>query len=280
MASVRLVKTRGGCDMPQLGQGTWRMGENAAARKDEVAALKLGLDLGMTLIDTAEMYGKGKAEEIVGEAIAGRREEPFLVSKVLPENASLKGTVWACERSLKRLGTDRIDLYLLHWQGPHLLSDTFEAFDRLVEQGKIRFYGVSNFDLDALRRLERVPNGANTVANQVMYSLSRRGIESSLLPWCAKNAIAVMAYSPLDQGRLLGEPALARIAQRHDVAPEAVAIAWTMREPFLVVIPKAATPEHVRANAKALELALADEDFAELDAAFPPPQGVVPLDIV
>lgn len=279
MTAVRMVRTRGGCDMPQLGQGTFRMGEDAEARAAEVTALKLGLDLGMTLIDTAEMYGKGRAEEIVGEAIKGRRDKVFLVSKVLPEHASRESTVKRCEWSLQRLRTDWIDLYLLHWRGPHPLSETFEAFERLVEAGKIRHYGVSNFDLEDLRKLERVPNGSNGVTNQVMYSLARRGIEWSLLPWCAKNAIAVMAYSPLDQGGLVGNPALAAVAKRHKATPEAVAIAWTMREPFLVSIPKAVNPEHVQANAKALEIKLTDTDLAELDEAFPAPEGAVPLDM-
>ncbi len=268
--SDRLVHARGGLTMPRLGQGTWRMAERSAARKAEVAALKVGLDLGMTLIDTAEMYGSGGAEEIVAEAIQGRREEVFLVSKVLPENASRQGTIAACERSLKRLKTDRIDLYLLHWQGSHSLAETLEAFERLVEGGKIRFFGVSNFDCAGMKALERLRSGPNVVCNQVMYAPSRRGIEWDLLPWCEKNKVAVMAYSPLDRGRLV----------RHNVASEAISIAWTMRAPMLVSIPKASDPAHVKANAAALELELSPEDLSELDRAFPPPRGAGPLDIV
>jgi diketogulonate reductase-like aldo/keto reductase len=278
--SDRLVHARGGLTMPRLGQGTWRMAERSAARKAEVAALKVGLDLGMTLIDTAEMYGSGGAEEIVAEAIQGRREEVFLVSKVLPENASRQGTIAACERSLKRLKTDRIDLYLLHWQVSHSLAETLEAFERLVEGGKIRFFGVSNFDCAGMKALERLRSGPNVVCNQVMYAPSRRGIEWDLLPWCEKNKVAVMAYSPLDRGRLAGHPALAAIGVRHNVASEAISIAWTMRAPMLVSIPKASDPAHVKANAAALELELSPEDLSELDRAFPPPRGAGPLDIV
>ena len=263
--------------MPRLGLGTWRMGEKASERKAEVAALGLGLDLGLTLIDTAEMYAEGGAEEVVGEAINGRRDEVFLVSKVLPENASRKGTIEACERSLRHLKTGRIDLYLLHWQGAHPLRATLDAFERLVDDGKIRFYGVSNFDLAAMKGLARQPNGANVVSNQVLYSLTRRGVDYDVIPWCAEQKISVMAYCPLDQGSLKEKSALKTLAQRHDVAPATIAIAWTMRHAHLCSIPKATNPDHVHANAAALSVALSEDDLAELDRDYPPPRSKIPL---
>ncbi len=274
----RRVRSRGGMELPALGQGTWMMGESRARRAREVAALRLGLDLGMTLIDTAEMYADGGAERVVAEAIAGRRDEVFLVSKVLPQNASRLGTPRAAEASLRRLGTDRLDLYLLHWAGPHPLGDTLEAFERLREKGKIRFYGVSNFDLHELEAAERLPGGAGVQANQVLYNLGRRGIERGVLPCCRKREVAVMAYSPFEQARLGERPALRRVARRHGVAPYQVALAWTLRLPELVSIPKASDPEHVRQNAAAGGLALSDEDLALLDGDFPPPERDVPLE--
>ncbi|MCZ6720806.1 MAG: aldo/keto reductase [Proteobacteria bacterium] len=263
--------------MPRLGLGTWRMGEKASERKAEVAALGLGLDLGLTLIDTAEMYAEGGAEEVVGEAIKNRRDEVFLISKVLPENASRKGTIEACERSLRHLKTGRIDLYLLHWQGAHPLRATLDAFEQLVDDGKIRFYGVSNFDLAAMKGLARKPNGANVVSNQVLYSLTRRGVDYDVVPWCAGQKISVMAYCPLDQGSLKEKGALKTLARRHDVAPATIAIAWTMRQAHLCSIPKATNPDHVRANAAALSVALSEDDLAELDRDYPPPRSKTPL---
>jgi diketogulonate reductase-like aldo/keto reductase len=272
------VRTRSGALMPNLGLGTWRMGENQAARREEVAALRLGLELGLNLIDTAEMYADGGAETVVAEAIEGRRDGVFIVSKVLPQNASREGTMTACERSLKRLRVDRIDLYLLHWPGEHPLDDTLAAFMRLAEQGKIVHYGLSNVDLDELARAEQLPGGLRVGANQVLYNLSRRGIERKLIPWCASRNIAIMAYSPLEQGRLRPHEALRRVGARHDATPAQVAIAWTLRHDNVVVIPKAARAAHVRDNAKAADIVLTEEDLADIDRAFPPPRRDVPLE--
>ena len=254
-------------EMPVLGQGTWHMGEDRSRRAAEVAALRLGLDLGMTLIDTAEMYAEGGSEEVVGEAIAGRRDEVFLVSKVYPHNASHTGVPAACARSLRRLKVNCLDLYLLHWPGSTPLQETVEAFERLKDAGKIRAWGVSNFDVD---EMESLPPGCAT--NQVLYNLGTRGIEFDLLPWCQERAMPVMAYSPVGQGgRLLRDPALKAVAERHGVTPAQVALAWTLRAPGVVTIPKASDPAHVRENATAAAIALSAEDLAELDAAFPPP---------
>lgn len=259
--------------VPVLGQGTWYMGESARRRDAEVAALRLGLDLGLSLIDTAEMYGDGGAEEVVGEAIAGRRDEVFLVSKVLPHNASRRGTIAACERSLERMGTDRIDLYLLHWRGGHPLADTVAALETLVRDGKIRHWGVSNLDLDDMTELDAVPGGGAVQTNQLLYNLTRRGIEYDLKPWCRERSIPIMAYSPIEQGRLLGRPELRRVAERHGATPAQVALAWLLRQDGVIAIPKATTLEHVRENRAARDLRLDDEDLAALDRAFPPPRG-------
>ena len=272
------VRTRSGAVMPNLGLGTWRMGENDADRRDEVAALKLGLDLGLTLIDTAEMYADGNAETVVADAIAGRRAGVFLVSKVLPHNASHAGTVAACERSLKRLRVECIDLYLLHWPGEHPLEETLGAFTRLVEQGKIAHYGLSNCDLDEMARAEKLPGGRQAGANQVLYNLERRGIERTLIPWCASRNIAIMAYSPLEQGRLRPHEVLRRVGARHDATPAQVALAWTLRHDNVVAIPKATRLVHVRDNAKAADIVLTEEDLADVDRAFPPPRRDVPLE--
>jgi diketogulonate reductase-like aldo/keto reductase len=278
MPAPREAVGRSGLRMPVLGQGTWRMGEAPRARADELAALRLGLDLGLGLIDTAEMYGSGEAERIVGEAIAGRRDEVFLVSKVLPDNASRRGTVRAAERSLERLGVERLDLYLLHWSGRHPLEETCEAFERLVEQGKIAHYGVSNFDEDELERTEAIPAGRGVVANQVLYGLLRRAAERRVLPWCRARGVVLMAYSPLEQGRLREDRALRAVAARLGCTPYQVALAWTIREPGVVTIPKATRPEHVRQNAAAAALRLEADDLALLDAAFPPPERDLPLE--
>ncbi|MCP2244382.1 aldo/keto reductase [Lentzea aerocolonigenes] len=267
-----------GSAVPALGMGTWMMAEDPSHRSSEIAALREGLDLGLTLIDTAEMYANGGAESLVGEAIAGRRSEVFLVSKVLPSNASAAGTVRACEASLRRLGTDHLDLYLLHWRGSVPLAQTVEAFEGLREAGKIRHWGVSNLDLDDMRELTVLPGHCQT--NQILYNLSRRGPEHDLLPWHASAGIPVMAYSPVEQGRLLGSPVLASVAARHDATPAQVALAWVLRLPHVNAIPKAGTVEHVRENAAALSLRLTDEDFAELDGAFPPPDGPEPLEML
>ena len=271
-----------GSRIPVLGQGTWNMGEDPAARADEVAALRLGLDLGVALIDTAEMYGEGGAEEVVGEAIAGRRDEVFLVSKVYPHNADRRGVQAACERSLRRMQVERIDLYLLHWRGNVPLEETLEAFVRLREQGKIGDFGVSNFDLDDMLEAAALPGGELVASNQVLYNLSQRGIEWELLPWCRERRMPVMAYSPLEsspqeQAGLLGNPQLAAVARRHGVTPAQVALAWLLHQEGVVVIPKAVRPQHVRENRAALDLVLGADDLAQLDAGFPAPRRRRPL---
>jgi diketogulonate reductase-like aldo/keto reductase len=263
--------------MPALGLGTWRMGEDASERAAELAALKAGLDAGIGMIDTAEMYGEGGAEEIVREAIAGRRDSVFIVSKVLPQNASSKGTIAACERSLKRLGTDRIDLYLLHWPGPVPLAETVPAFEALVTAGKIGRWGVSNFGVEDMVHLAAVPSRTPCATNQVLYHLGERGIEWQLLQQSARAGIPIMAYSPLGQGAILKHNALKEIADRHSVTPAAVAIAWTLRRPDLISIPKTARAERVAEIAIAGSLVLDAGDLARLDKAFPPPAMDVPL---
>ena len=278
-ALARTVRGRDGLVMPAFGLGTWRMGESKSRRAAEVAALKLGLDQGVRLIDTAEMYGDGAAETIVAEAAQGRRDEVFIVSKVMPHNASRAGAIRAAEASLARLMTDRIDLYLLHWRGSHPLEETLEAFVRLKHEGKIRHFGVSNFDTEAMAGALLGRHGAAVASNQVMYNLARRGIETRLLPWCAKPDVVVMAYSPLDRGQLAASKGLRAVASRHGVTPEAIAIAWTMRLPHLVTIPKATSPTHVHADLAAARISLTPDDLAVLDADYPPPEGDVPLDI-
>lgn len=264
--------------VPALGLGTWRMGERAAERDREVRALARGLDLGMTLVDTAEMYGDGGAERVVRDAIAGRRDEVFLVSKVLPYNASAAGTVKACENSLRRLGTEVIDLYLLHWPGRHRLEETVTGFERLRRDGKIRFWGVSNFDTAGMDRLAAVSGDCQT--NQILYNPARRGVEWDLLAWCARRSMPVMAYSPLEQGRLDPGGVLGRVAGRHGATPMQVALAWCMRDGRTIVIPKASSMRHVEENRAADAIVLTDADLAELDAGFPPPRGPEPLDIL
>jgi diketogulonate reductase-like aldo/keto reductase len=266
--------------VPVFGLGTWMMGESEKKRADEVAALKLGLDLGVTLIDTAEMYGDGEAEEIVGDAIAGRRDGLFVVSKVLPENSSRKGTIAACERSLKRLRTDRIDLYLLHWRGSTPLQHTLEAFQTLQREGKIRHWGVSNFDTEDMEELVALPGGEQCATNQVLYNLKRRRIEYDLVPFCRARHIPIMAYSPIEQGRLLGISVLKMVAERHAVTPAQVALAWLIRQPATIVIPKATDPAHMRDNLAALDLTLTEADLAALDQAFPPPQKKYALEML
>jgi len=276
---MRTVTLKGGVKVPVFGLGTWRMGERTSARAAEVAALKLGLELGVRLIDTAEMYGEGVAEEIVGQAMGGLRDSVYLVSKVYPHNASRKGTLAACERSLKRLKTDRLDLYLLHWRGSHPLAETVEGFEALQKAGKIVSWGVSNFDVDDLDALAGVPDGGNCASNQVLYHLGSRGIEFGLLAKCQAARIMVMAYSPLGQGALLRKPALGKIAAKHACQPAAVALAWVLRQKGVITIPKATQPEHVRANIKALDVELDPHDLAALDSAFPPPRRARPLEM-
>src|SRR5215469_1015140 len=272
-SSVRTTPLPSGELVPVLGQGTWRMGEHATRRKQEVEALRLGIELGMTLIDTAEMYADGRAETVVGETIAGRRDDVFLVSKVMPQNATRHGTVRACERSLRRLGTSHIDLYLLHWPADTPIAETVAAFDALTRDGKIRYWGVSNFDLSRLEEVERLPTGGACATDQVLYNVRRRGIEWDLLPWCAGRRMPVMAYSPIEQGELAAHRALARVAARHNATESQVALAWVLRQPGMIAIPKAASVGHVRENHAALGIHLTGEDLAALDAVFPPPKG-------
>jgi diketogulonate reductase-like aldo/keto reductase len=280
MAGIPQVKLPSGETVPQLGQGTWRMGESKRGRKEEVAALRLGLDLGMTLIDTAEMYADGGAEEVVAEAIAGRRDDVFIVSKVLPENSTRAGTIKACERSLKRLKTDRIDLYLLHWRGRPALEETLGGFEALLEAGAIRYWGVSNFDVGDMEELFALPGGRACASNQVLYNLRRRGIEAGLVPWSREHGVPIMAYSPIEQGRLLRDRALAAVAARHNATPAQIALLWVLRQRDMLVIPKAGSETHVRENRAALDIALTREDLAELDRAFPPPRGPRPLELL
>jgi diketogulonate reductase-like aldo/keto reductase len=268
---------RSGETVSALGLGTYGMGEDSRTRKAEIAALRLGLDLGMTLIDTAEMYADGGAEKVVAQAIAGRRDEVFIVSKVLPEHAARRAVIAACERSLKRLKTDRIDLYLLHWRGDTPLAETVDAFEALVKARKIRHWGVSNLDVDEMQELNRLPAGRLVAVNQVMYNLARRGIEYDLMPWCRRRHIAVMAYSPLDEGRLVRARKLKAIAARLGATPAQIALAWLLRQKGVVAIPKAASVAHVQDNHAALALRFARTDLAALDAAFPPPTRKLPL---
>ena len=277
MKSVELPSAK---RVPALGQGTWQMEERGGGRAEAIEALRLGVDLGMTVIDTAEMYGEGKVEEIVGEAIAGRRDQVFLVSKCYPQNASRKRMVEACARSLRRLGTDRIDLYLLHWPGSVPIEETLDTFMRLKDEGKILDYGISNFDARGIQRVWSAQGGGGIVTDQVLYNLSERGIEWDLLPWCRKRGLPLMAYTPLGQGALLRDPALARVGRRHGATPAQVALAWLLSRDGVLAIPKAGRVAHVRENRKAADIVLDAQDLAELDAGFPPPDGPSPLAIL
>ena len=270
---LRAVTLRSGEQVPALGQGTWYMGEDRRRAAEEAAALRLGIDLGMTLIDTAEMYGSGGAEEVVARAAEGIRDQLFMVSKIYPHNASRAGVVAACERSLKRLATDRIDLYLLHWRGSIPLAETLEGFQRLERDGKIRHHGVSNFDRADMAEWVGLSGGETVAADQVLYNLSRRGPEWDLVPWCRERGIAIMVYTPFGQGCMLGNSALVEIARRGGATPAQVALAWLVRQEGTIVIPKASRPEHVRENRGALDIALTEEDLTALDRAFPPPKG-------
>ncbi|HKR19146.1 MAG TPA: aldo/keto reductase [Stellaceae bacterium] len=274
---MRSVTLPSGEQVPALGLGTWMMGERGGHEPESVAALKRGIDLGMTLIDTAEMYGDGGAEKLVGQAIAGQRDRVFIVSKVLPSNASRTGVAAACERSLKRLGTDRIDLYLLHWRGSVPLRETVAGFDDLQRAGKIRYWGVSNLDLDEMNALWAVPGGGGCAANQLLYNLGRRGIEWDLRPALAARRVPVMAYSPLEQGQLLGHATLKQVAIACSATPAQVALAWLLQWPDVIVIPKAATLAHVADNRAAAEIVLTPAECAALERAFPPPRRKMPL---
>ncbi len=277
---MKTIPLPSGQAIPVLGMGTWRMGESTKHKTQEIAALRYGLDLGMTLIDTAEMYGEGGAETVIAEAIASRRSSVFLVSKVYPHNASRQGAIAACERSLRRLKTDYIDLYLLHWRGSIPLSETLEAFQTLKQAGKIRDYGVSNFDADALQKAVKLPGGEAIATNQVLYNLMRRGVEWDLLPWCRQHNIPIMAYSPVEQGRLLQNRQLQAIARERGVSPAQVAIAWLLHQENVIVIPKSSTIAHVEENRAALNLQLSPDDLHALDTAFPPPAHRVALEML
>jgi diketogulonate reductase-like aldo/keto reductase len=271
-----------GTPASRLGQGAWQIGDDRRKRTEELLALNVGLDLGLNLIDTAEMYGNGHSEELVAEVVAGRRAQIYLVSKVLPENASRRGTIAACERSLKRLKTDYLDLYLLHWRGSVPLEETLEAFTRLRDGGSIRHYGVSNFDRADLDESESLPGGSEVATNQVLYNLEQRGVEFDLLPRCRERRMPLMAYSPLgsDSRRLRTHPVLKKLAARLGATPARIALAWLLRQPDVVVIPKASSESHVRDNHAALDLALTVDDLAEIDRTFPPPQRATPLAMI
>ena len=272
---MKRIELAPGLSVAAIGQGTWHMGERADRKAAEVAALQLGLDLGLDLIDTAEMYGEGGAEQVVGDAIAGRRDQVVLVSKVYPHNATRRGTVAACERSLRRLGTDRLDVYLLHWRGGVPLAETIEAMEDLVAAGKIRHYGVSNFD--AADMADWTGGGGHAATNQVLYNLGRRGVEWDLMPWCRDQGVSIMAYSPVEQGDLAKDKGLIRLAADLGVSAATLALAWTLRLGNVAAIPKAVRPDHVRENRAALDLEIGPAILAALDRLFPAPAGPEPL---
>ena len=276
---MKAIELSDGEHVPVLGQGTWRIGENTGAHKDEVAALRLGIELGMTLIDTAEMYGDGGAEKVVADAIEDQRDRVFVVTKVYPLNASRTELPKACERSLKRLRIDAIDLYLLHWRERQTrLVETVDAFENLRAAGKIKCWGVSNFDVDDMQELWSVENGTSCAANQVLYNLKNREIESGLLRWSAENKVPIMAYSPVGHGRgLLENATLTKIAERHGTTTSQIALAWVLRQPGMIAIPKASNEEHVRDNARSIDIKLTKENLADLDREFPPPKSKKPL---
>jgi diketogulonate reductase-like aldo/keto reductase len=277
--AMRTLSLRSDQVVPVLGQGTWCLGESGQRRNKEIAALRLGLDLGLTLIDTAEMYGAGAAETLVGEAIKGRRDEVFLVTKVMPQHATARGTLIACEGSLRRLHTDHVDLYLLHWRESVPLVETLRAFETLMEQGKTRFWGVSNFDVDDLEELGSIAGSKAVATDQVLYNLARRGIECDLLPWCKRHGIPVMAYSPIDQGRVLSHSEVRRIADRHTATPAQIALAWVLRA-GVIAIPRSGSQAHVAENRAALDISLTAHDIADLDRAFPAPTTKRPLEML
>jgi diketogulonate reductase-like aldo/keto reductase len=280
MNTARSIALPSGEKVVALGQGTWHFAEDQARWPEEVASIRLGVDLGLTVIDTAEMYGDGAAEVLVGEAIAGRRKEVFLVDKVLPHHATRAGTVRACEASLGRLGVDYLDLYLLHWRGSIPLVETIQGFAELKREGKIRHWGVSNLDLDDMVELTAVPGGDEVQTNQILYNLTRRGPEYALLPWLAQHGIPTMAYSPIEQGRLIESPTLQPIAQRHNATPAQIALAWVLQHDGVIAIPRAGTLTHVRQNAAARGIELTRDDLHTLDRAFPPPTRPRPLEVL
>ena len=279
LADMRKTELPSGVEVPVLGQGTWHFGQGRRPPEDEMAALRLGIDLGMNLIDTAEMYGNGRSEELIGRTIAGRRQDVFLVSKVLPSHATRQGTRAACHASLGRLKTEWLDLYLLHWRGTVPLSETVEAFTDLQEAGAIRNWGVSNLALGDLDELVQLPNGRSLATDQLLYNLRHRGIELDVLPWCRQFKVPVMAYTPIEQGRMLGHLALAKVAERHGATPAQVALAWIVSRDGLIAIPEAGSSSHVQENRGALEIHLTERDHSELNHAFPAPTGSIPLEM-
>jgi diketogulonate reductase-like aldo/keto reductase len=280
MAAMPVTRLPSGERMPVLGQGTWGFAEDPVRARQETEALQLGLDLGMTLIDTAEMYADGEAEWLVGQAIAGRRDEVFLVSKVLPQHATREGMAAACRDSLRRLGTDVLDLYLLHWRGAAVLEETVEGFLALERAGVIRHWGVSNFSLVDMAELFTIPEGRACATDQVLFNLARRGIEWDLLDWCRERDLPVMAYSPIEQGRLLGHPVLHELAAAHGATPAQVALAWVLEHEGVVAIPRSDSSEHIQENLAAVDLRLDGHDWARLNDAFPPPVGPRPLEVL
>jgi len=263
-----------------LGQGTWYMGDSQANRQEEIRALQTGIDLGMTLIDTAEMYGKGRAEELVGEALEGRRDKVFLIGKVLPSNADREGTKRACEQSLQRLRTDVIDLYMLHWQGDYPFEETIAGMMDLIKEGKILSWGVSNMDVEEMEEIFALEQGKTCAANEVLYNLSRRGVEFDLLPWCEHHGIPVIAYSPVEQGRILSNKTLSLVADRHRATPAQIALAWILKRPGVVAIPKSGSVAHVQENARSLKIKLTAEDMVMLDNTFPAPKRKILLEVL
>jgi len=277
---MKTVLLPSGKRVSAFGLGTWRFGEDRAKREEEIATLRLGLDLGVTLIDTAEMYGEGRSEALIGEAIEGRRDQVFLVSKVSPQNASRKGAVAACERSLARLGTDHIDLYLLHWRGNVPFAETLEAFVALQKAGKIHHFGVSNLDLSDMQELESVPGAAAVATNQLLYNLARRGIEWDLLPWLREHRMPIMAYSPIEQAKLTLNPKLVDFARRHGMTPAQAGLSWLLAHDDVIVIPKTARRNRLQENIGALDHHLTPAQLAELDQLFPPPTRPRPLEML
>jgi diketogulonate reductase-like aldo/keto reductase len=277
---MKFVELHCGEQVAALGLGTWRYGEDRMRRQAEIATLQLALDLGVTLIDTAEMYGDGHSEELIGEAIGDRRDQAFLVSKVYPHNATRRGVIAACESSLRRLKTDVLDLYLLHWRGSVPFAETLEGFIQLQKAGKIRHYGVSNLDLDDMREMRAAPGGENVQTNQLLYNLTRRGLEWDLLPWLNAQKIPLMAYSPIEQARLLRNPKLVGFAQRHAMTPAQAALAWVLAQNNVIVIPKTSNPDRLRENIGALEYPLNQLQLDELNRLFPTPDGPQPLEML
>jgi diketogulonate reductase-like aldo/keto reductase len=277
---TREVTLPNGEAVPALGQGTWQIAENSSKRSSEIEALRLGVQLGMTLIDTAEMYGEGASEKLIGEALSGERDKLFLVSKVYPHNASRNGVIQACERSLRCLNADHLDLYLLHWRGGVPLEETIAGFEELRRAGKIRHWGVSNFDAEDMEELFGLPDGKNCATNQVLYNVTRRGPEFDLIPWMSEHRMPLMAYSPIEQGRLPSSGVLEKIARRHEASVYQIALAWLLQKPNVIAIPKASSPDHVRDNHKALEIELSPDDLLAIDVEFPPPGGKQPLEMI